>query len=362
MKISTKKGSHAFYVYNESLNKKNEREAYLDLLKSLIVSSKEDPQDYIEVKGDTIECLDDETLIRIGKTIIEKEEMLEYYNQLNHQRDFFYEFKETYYLTLKKAIEPLRRTFDGYKESFTGIGNVYSGLMESIKTNFAALGAVISGVAKSIDIELLKKKVNKAERFNNIAIELEWFPTAVGNQLSLNDIIQIVNLYDSEGKEKTQEVIDVLFVKLYDEDEISRLYAGWEKNSILKGRLSILREGVDSHLAKHFNASVCTILPQIEGVIHEIIPMSVRKIHEGELKKAVGSIVDNKNYNQATKEFYFKIILTEFWHGDEIPVLSRHAILHGEDTNFGTEVNSLKLVLLFDFLQEQIAEHKTQSK
>ncbi|WP_196592243.1 hypothetical protein [Pectinatus frisingensis] len=149
-----------------------------------------------------------------------------------------------------------------------------------------------------------------------------------------------------------------MFVKLYGANEINRLYAGWEKNTLLKSRLPVLREGIDAHLGKHFNASVCTILPQIEGVIHDIIPMTVKKIYKKDLDAVVVSVVDSKDFNQTTKKFYFKIVLQEFRHGDEIPVLSRYAILHGEDTNFGTEVNSLKLILLFDFLQAQIAEHK----
>jgi len=58
------------------------------------------------------------------------------------------------------------------------------------------------------------------------------------------------------------------------------------------------------------------------------------------------------SYDQAIKTFLFNVILVGFEHGT-IPksFLSRHAILHGADTTYGTVTNSLKSILLFDYLQ-----------
>lgn len=359
MNISTRIGINSYLIYTASLGKKTDKEAYIDLLESMVVSSELDnsSQD-ITIKGNKIVSLDDEELIRIGMEIMKAENLLEYYNQLTYQDDFFYKFKETYNMYLKKAFEALDETFDEYKTGIVEVCNQFHGLIKSIKIHLVEINTTISSVAKSIDIELLRKKVNKAERFNHIAIGLEWFPAAVGKQLSVNDVVQIVEMYDTEGKGKTKELIDHLFIHLYGADEINRLYNGWEKNILLKSRLAILREGLDAHLRKHFNASVCTILPQIEGVIRDMIPSTIKNINRKELEYAVDDIVDSKDFNQATREFYFKFILHRFDHGKELPVLSRHAILHGEDTNFGTEVKSLKAILLFDFLQEKIAEYK----
>ena len=39
-------------------------------------------------------------------------------------------------------------------------------------------------------------------------------------------------------------------------------------------------------------------------------------------------------------------------HGKALqPDLSRHAILHGGDTNYGTELNALKVIMLIDYVQ-----------
>ncbi|WP_196599608.1 hypothetical protein [Pectinatus frisingensis] len=166
MKISTRIGIKSFLIYTKSLDRKTDKEAYLDLLESMIISSDVNSSKSIEVEGNNIAFLNDEELIRIGKIIIEEENLSEYYNQLMHQDDFFYEFKKTYNTYLKKAFEPTKKAFDDY--------NAYlSSIAESAASKFSKLKNVMVSIAKSIDIELLRKKVNKAERFNNIAIDLE---------------------------------------------------------------------------------------------------------------------------------------------------------------------------------------------
>ena len=51
------------------------------------------------------------------------------------------------------------------------------------------------------------------------------------------------------------------------------------------------------------------------------------------------------------KEFVSSEVFTGFeWGSPLTAALSRNAILHGADTNYGTEINSLKAIVLFDFI------------
>jgi len=63
---------------------------------------------------------------------------------------------------------------------------------------------------------------------------------------------------------------------------------------------------------------------------------------------------DNYSFDEAIQKYYLDIILAGFEHGT-VPksFLSRHAILHGGDTNYGNITNSLKSILLFDYLQDK---------
>ena len=61
--------------------------------------------------------------------------------------------------------------------------------------------------------------------------------------------------------------------------------------------------------------------------------------------KYLGSMYD------AVKKYLSDYIYANFEWGSPITsFLSRHAILHGADKNYGTKMNAIKSILLFDFL------------
>lgn len=366
MKITTKISIKTLFIYINSLNKRSDKEAYIDMLKNLVVLKGQKSIKNIEVESDTIDSLNDKTLTEIGMKLIEENRLSEYYNSLNHEKNFFNDFKMAYMLLLNKQFEQSKIFIENHKSDMefmlNSLQQSVSIAVEEFKPYIKPIKEFllnITEVAKSINWKLASRNIKKITRFPNITLELNWFPAAVGNLMTFANINEIVDTYDSQGKEKTQIILDDLFIRLYNADEIDGLYSSWKKNKELQARLPILKEAVTSHLEKNFYASVCTILPQIEGILRDTISSNSRRINGTVLEEIINKIVSNDNVDEVTKKFYFEIILENFWHGDEIPVLSRHAILHGEDTTFGTEVNSLKLILLFDFLQEQIAKHKT---
>jgi hypothetical protein len=60
------------------------------------------------------------------------------------------------------------------------------------------------------------------------------------------------------------------------------------------------------------------------------------------------------SFDAAVQLFYFEVVLANFEHGEQIPFLSRHAILHGADVGYGTKSNSLRTILLFDYVQSNL--------
>ncbi|MFP3489612.1 hypothetical protein R0K20_18625, partial [Staphylococcus sp. SIMBA_130] len=63
------------------------------------------------------------------------------------------------------------------------------------------------------------------------------------------------------------------------------------------------------------------------------------------------------SFDQQVEKYYVDTILAEFTRGEEIKSdLSRHAILHGADTDYGTKVNSIKTILVLDTIIEKLDE------
>lgn len=82
----------------------------------------------------------------------------------------------------------------------------------------------------------------------------------------------------------------------------------------------------------------------------------VGQMYPKKLKKYLNKLLckDKNSLDDAAKIFYYQKVLSPFEHGKKIDsFLSRHAILHEGDTNFGTVENSLKCILFFDYLQDK---------
>ncbi|PEC09881.1 hypothetical protein CN567_22220 [Bacillus toyonensis] len=64
------------------------------------------------------------------------------------------------------------------------------------------------------------------------------------------------------------------------------------------------------------------------------------------------------SFDKQIQTFYLNTILIGFEHGESLKSkLSRNAILHGADLEYGTEENSLKSILIFDYILDRLTEN-----
>jgi hypothetical protein len=56
-------------------------------------------------------------------------------------------------------------------------------------------------------------------------------------------------------------------------------------------------------------------------------------------------------------EYVTDTLYQSFIRGEDAPPLSRHAILHGFDTTYANEMNSVRAILAFDCVQDLALDH-----
>ncbi|MFE7078670.1 hypothetical protein [Priestia megaterium] len=237
--------------------------------------------------------------------------------------------------TISKTFEAARPSLDQLRTRITNYD------FQSLLPYFEELG------------EMLRKAGDVALKYKSIIVELGYPPH---REVPVEYVRDIVHDYDKYGKEYVAEYIDELMFAYYDEQVISELSLKWENRNLAKSRIHILRNAIKCHNQMMYDASIPTLLPQIEGIIAEAFDHT-GNFNGYHMKTYLKNLL-NKNLSEndlsltdALYEFYVQNLLVKFEHGKEITSdVSRHAILHGGDKNYGKQSNSLKLILLFDFL------------
>lgn len=191
--------------------------------------------------------------------------------------------------------------------------------------------------------------VKEYDRATGILVELGWPPHG---DLYTSELAWIVEVYDSKGPQYAASIVDQFMVKRYGEKELHSILERWRQRRWLQSRLPVLEQIIEGHKQKLYYLSVPTCFAQIEGVIAEGFGHTGRMTYDY-YKKYLYKLLDTRlSGEQAMQEFISKVVFANFVWGSQLSSdFSRHAILHGSDTRYGTAKNSLRSILLFDYIQ-----------
>ena len=163
-------------------------------------------------------------------------------------------------------------------------------------------------------------------------------------------LLDKISLSYEQGNLTAQDV-DEIILHFYNKDKLEKIVETWSEQSFIQPRMNILKEIVSAHIEGRFELSIPTLLPQIEGIIAEMTGHAGR-LPIKQIKDYVKFIfARNSRFDRVGKAFFISILMEGFEWKDPIPFLSRHAILHGADTNYASASNPLRLILIFDQLQ-----------
>ena len=179
--------------------------------------------------------------------------------------------------------------------------------------------------------------------------QLKWPPPGHLSAALLDQI----SLSFEKGQLTAQDVDEIL-VHFYNKDKLEKLVEAWSERDFIQHRMKILKAAVEAHIEGRFELSIPTLLPQIEGIIADISEHAVR-MNFKDIEDYVESIfARNSRFDCVGKVFFLSTLLEPFKWQDPIPFFSRHAILHGADTNYASASNSLRLILIIDQLQNSM--------
>lgn len=198
--------------------------------------------------------------------------------------------------------------------------------------------------------EMLNALKERVRKFYDVLKQLGWPPHG---DMNLAEVGAIVRNVEEFGVDAVADAVDGYFLRKYDFAEILRMSSGW-KQKVRPRRLEIMDQAIQAHNYRLYYVSVPTILAQIEGIIAD------NTKHKGKMSGSCLTTYLEREFGEKEPlsleysflEFCKTVLYDGFGHGQPIiSGLSRHAIVHGGDVDYGTKASSLKAILTFDSLQ-----------
>lgn len=202
--------------------------------------------------------------------------------------------------------------------------------------------------------EIFERIKTVSGEINNYMSEYDKLLMKLGYPPIDFDLSEIKYIVDNKEDKDICNIIDSLIIKEYDTKELDMILNKWQEYPFLEKRISLLSDGVKACINGQYSLSIPLLLAQLEGSVVDFFNIE-GKSNMNKYKHYTLELLDNfeiYDYGKIAKTYFMQYILAEFFHGDNIPKFSRHAIMHGADIHFGTQVNNINLILTLNIIFE----------
>lgn len=193
--------------------------------------------------------------------------------------------------------------------------------------------------------------ISKAETMN----DFDWW---IISSLPL----KIINEIDKNKEKLSKDHVDGMICNYYSKDNFNKLdeiIKKWNKLHYFNNRSDILEDAVDAHRTGKYSLSIPTLTPLIEGIIRDFM----------QIKYGISNFkfppVYNKFKNKIVElnDFIATYVITCIdklycsfnpQNPDECSDFNRNKIFHGLANKYGSQANSLKVILFLDEIFEII--------
>lgn len=250
---------------------------------------------------------------------------------------------------IQKGLKPLIQAQEKLQKSLEPLTRLHEQIQKNLKP-FQRFAEQIAKLTKEAKLE------------KQILLETGWWFTPSLLELPAGQISSAFHKY----KSKQKNAITNLFVSVYQKDSCKYLKSvihNWGKNIYFKPWIGIIKNAFGAHSQKKYSLSVPVLLITAEGIAKKycknkrIFKRNMRSKGGKKIKKAL-EIVKTSNKSLSLEILFTAIDNQIFKDTHKLKsnprgyrhFLNRHAIMHGETTEYGTPKNSLRCFMLLDVL------------
>lgn len=178
--------------------------------------------------------------------------------------------------------------------------------------------------------------------------------------MELSKIIKIGRTVkrSTENHNEIQSIIDETLARMLSSKVINQIFDEIKSNDLVISREHIIDEIQFAYKHKKYYLGVVSLISLIEGIFIDNKFYKEKFSHKKMRDKISSMSVDSKiNGMSVLNVFKYKFHIIFYPGIDNIPnEMSRHAIIHGVDTNCGNEVTFLKVLLILNGIVELLTE------
>jgi len=253
----------------------------------------------------------------------------------------------------KEASKPLLEAYESYRAAIQS-------LLREIEPS---LKAFREGIAK------LRPKVEQSQKINKINDELSkrgWFVSPSWNEELINNLYETLN----QGKNVDELVATVVSYYGNNPERTRGILEKAYEHSVFAIRRKLLDEAFEAFLQGMYGVAIPVFLAQSEGALKECLLGKTNLFNKNSANKLRKLAKERLTVDELILDevmYEFSNALGEQFaagsiHGAQDIVklenqygyrpLSRHAVLHGIDTSYGTKENALKALFVVAVISE----------
>jgi hypothetical protein len=188
--------------------------------------------------------------------------------------------------------------------------------------------------------------------------------TGLERHLTRSELLYILRLSKEKG---TKAVPEYVFRKFRAEKYklLNRMVRGWWRVPYMRKRRKAIRAAIGAHKKRQYELAIPALLPLIDGLAAEIVigtPNLKKKTIYARDAAAIYNADEAEIWSECFEQVVFGLVFKDYdFRTAKKPPSSvnRHAILHGRIVDYGSELNSYRVILLLDVMVN-IADDKTK--
>ena len=262
------------------------------------------------------------------------------------------------YKNINKQIRDLAQTYNKIGISIvTGIRERFSEYIQDIQKTFHE--KINTELIKKVFLILSEANYAISENTKNVTKilgEKGWY---ISLNMPLASLVKIV----SENLERDKDDLDEIMAKYFREhsqsiiDNITFNFPNREK---------VIKSAFKAHNNCDYDLSIPVFLAQADGICYEIIGIQLygRKKGKPKTEKYVETLSADSFMTALLEPFLtpLPISASKCDRNEMDDYLNRHAILHGEDSDYGIEINSLKAMSLLNYIAQVLSKAKEKQQ